>query len=85
MYMVEYEKESIQLETAVKLINRLEPHASTESVHAMLHHNHLGRLDRAGVIEYDAEAGVIVFQDHDFIRTILENSIAWDENFADAI
>lgn len=83
MYMIAYDKESIQFETAVKIITTIEPHASADGVEMMLRHNHLRQMERAGIIDYDVDPGVVTLRTNRFLETVVEQAIEWDSQFAE--
>lgn len=81
MYMIAYDKESVPFETAVKLVTTIEPHASADGVRVMLRHNHLRRMERAGIIDYDVDPDVISLRTNRFLETVVEQAIEWDRQF----
>ena len=83
MYMVEFDEEEIDLQRATRIIGVLEPHSSSESVATLLHHNHLRRLDGAGIVDYDAESGKITFTGQTLVENLLRETVDWDARFAE--
>lgn len=48
---------------------------SAEEIHVDLYHRHIGKLERAGVVEYDPESSVVRFTDHPRLAKIEQR---WD-------
>lgn len=48
---------------------------SAEEIYIDLYHRHIGKLERAGVVEYDPESGVVRFTDHPRLAKIEQR---WD-------
>ena len=40
-----------------------------------LHHSHLPRLDEYGLVEFDANAGVVVYRSDDLVESLLKRSV----------
>ena len=40
-----------------------------------LHHRHLPRLDEYCLVEFDADAGVVVYRPNDLVESLLERSV----------
>lgn len=82
-YMVKCEKQTIPMTTAVNVITHFDPLTTRETAYQVLAHNHLRRLDLAGVIEYDREGGRITLVDNPLITQLTQDAMDWDPLFAD--
>jgi len=46
--------------------------ADDEDLESQLYHHHLPKLERAGVVEYDREEGVVVYDSHPLVERCLD-------------
>lgn len=81
--ILSYNGESLALaDLAREIAAREDAHAagdgiddSAEEIHIDLYHRHIGKLERAGIVEYDPESSVVRFTDHPQLAKIEQR---WD-------
>lgn len=82
-YMIKLDKQEIPLATAVNVIAFFDPLSSRDSAYQELKHNHLRRLDLAGIVEFDAEREVISLVANPMVEQLIRDTIEWDPLFAE--
>lgn len=82
-YMVKLEKQQIPIATAVNVISFFDPITTRDSAYQELKHNHLRRLDMAGIIDFDAENEMISLVSNPMVEQLIRDAMDWDPLFAD--